>query len=55
MYICMHACVYVCMYEYVFITKKKFEEGFLLPSLPPLGLQIAWNFSTGEYWTISEL
>ena len=51
MYICMHACVYVCMYEYVFITKKKFEEGFLLPSPPPppLGLQIAWNFSAGEY------
>ena len=30
----MHACVYVCMYEYVFITKKNSRKAFFCPPSP---------------------
>ena len=45
----MHACVYVCMYECMYHQNKNSRNAFFCPTTPPLGLQIAWNFSTGEY------
>ena len=49
MYICVHACVYVCMYECKYHQNKNSGKASFCPTPPPLGLQIAWNFSTGEY------